>query len=150
MKAINEYAVSIIIASLLAILLETLLPEDSNKKYTGIIIGLFVMLVMLNPLTKLPHFDRTFTIPQVKSDDAITVSASSTFVAESFEEKLAQTISEDIQNTYKTEICCRVRCSTNESGQITGIKNLTLSPHSQEVCRYISEKYGIEEAQITQ
>lgn len=150
MKFINEYAVSIIIVSLLAVLLETLLPEDGNKKYTGVIIGLFVMLVMLNPLTKLPHFDRTFAIPRVQSDDAITISTPSAFVAESFEKRLAQTISEDLQNTYKAETYCRVRCNTNESGQITGIQSLTIRPYTRDVCRYISEKYGIEEARITQ
>ncbi len=150
MKAINEYAVSIIVVSMLAVLLETLLPEDSNKKYTGVIIGLFVMLVMLKPLTKLTHFEQTFTMPQVQAQNTFTVSKPADFVVESFEKKLAQAIVEDIQNTYKAEVRCRVRCSINENGQITDIKNLTIFPYSQEICRYISEKYGIEEARITQ
>ncbi len=150
MKVINEYVVSIIVVSLLAILLEHLLPEGNSKKYTGVIIGLFVMLVILNPLTRLSHDGQIFTIPQGQPDSATVASIAPGIVAESFEKKLAQTVAEDIKNTYKTEVDCRVRCNVNESGQITGIQKLTLSPTSPDINRYISEKYGIEEAQITQ
>ncbi len=150
MKTINEYTVSIIVVSLLAIILEHLLPEGGSKKYTGVIIGLFVMLVILNPLTKLPHYEHTFTIPQIQPDDAITTSETPSFITETFEKNLAQTVITDIRDTYQTEVDCRIRCDVNESGQIIGIRKLTLSPCTPDISKYISEKYDIEEAKITQ
>lgn len=150
MKAINEYTISIIIVSLLAIILEHLLPEGGNKKYTGVIIGLFVMLVILNPLTKLTRYEHTFTIPQMQPDNTITTSQTPAFITESFEKNLAQTVITDIRNTHQTEVDCRIRCDTNESGQIVGIRKVTLSPFTPDIRKYISEKYGIKEEKITQ
>ena len=149
MKLINEYAISIIIASLLAILLEHLLPEDNSKKYTGTLIGLFIMLVILNPLSKLPHLSHAFTIPTPLADAKTTPSLDSSFIAESFEQTLAQTITEDVQKEYGTTIRCHVRCSTNSAGQILGIRSLTLSPASPDIVQYISEKYDIKEVQTS-
>ena len=150
MKFINEYAISIIIASLLAILLEHLLPDDSNKKYTGTLIGLLIMLVILTPLSKLPRLSYAFTIPTSQTENKTGASLTSSFVAKNFEQRLAQTITEDIQKEYGTKIRCHVYCNTNEEGQILGIRSLTLSPDSPDIIQYISEKYDIKEVQTSQ
>ncbi len=149
MNVLNEYAVSIIVVSLLAILLENLLPEGGSKKYVGILIGLLVMLVILKPLTKLPHYNATFAIPEMRlSEDDLSLSTHP-YIAESFEKNLALAITEDIHKTYGSTVRCRVSCDLYEVGQITGICQITINPYSQTTATYISEKYGIEEAQIT-
>jgi len=149
MRLISEYAISIIVVSLLAILLENLLPEGSNKKYVNVLIGLLVMLVILNPLTKLPHYNGTFQFPEIRIDDSDLSSPAKPFVAESFEKKLSLTISEDIYKTFGKTVECRITCNVNEAGQITGIRKLRLTPHSAEIGAYIAKTYGFEEAIIT-
>ena len=150
MDHVREYAISIIVVSLLAVLLENILPNNSSKKYISIMIGLLVMLVILTPLTCLPHFSETFTFPSLRLTDAeLSTPASYAFVAEGFEERLSNRICEDIQNTYGTNVHCQVRCNLNENGQITSIQKITLSPYSEDLCQFIAEKYGFEEASIT-
>ncbi len=147
MDFLNEYAASIVIASLVAILLDTLLPPGSSKKYMGILIGLFVMLIILNPLTKLPHYNPVFLINETAHLEE-NIPEPSPYVAELFEEKLAQTMHEDLQNTLGIYADCRVLCHKNESGQIVNIRRVTLSPYSEEAATYLAQKYGIEEALI--
>lgn len=151
MDFIKEYAVSIITVSVLSILLENILPDDSNKKYIRVMIGLLVMLVILNPLTKLPHYTDTFTSLRRQAEEAFPESSPTALshVAESFQRRLALAVSEDLHSTYAIAVSCRVLCSQNESGQITGIQSIQLSPYTQEAAAYISEKYGVEEACIT-
>ncbi|MBQ9915254.1 MAG: stage III sporulation protein AF, partial [Clostridia bacterium] len=69
MSFLKDYTISIMIVSLVAILLENLLPKDSNQKYCNVLIGLFVMLVILKPLARLPHVGESFTIPSLKIGD---------------------------------------------------------------------------------
>lgn len=148
MSFLNDYAISIIVASVLAILLENLLPEGDSKKYMSIIIGLFVMLVILNPMTKLPHYQASFAIPELRlNDDTLSVSTHP-YIADIFEKNLALTICEDIKSTFGTNASCRVSCLLNDDGQITGIRQINLSPHTKESVNYIAQKYGIEEVLI--
>ena len=149
MEFIKDYAVSIITVSILAIILENILPNDGNKKFIHVIIGLVVMLVILNPLTKLPHFAQTLAIPYVQLDDsALTESSQKSFLAETFERNLANSITEDVFKTYKMTVNCKITCSLNENGEISGIRQVQLIPYSQEIAHYIAEKYGIEEVCI--
>ena len=149
MKFISEYTVSILVVSVLAIVFENILPEDKNNKFCRIIIGLSVMLIILIPLTKLPHYDETFRLPELRLDSTSVTGETKSYIAENFEKNLSLTIAEDIRQTFGTAISCRVVTDTNESGQITGIHHVILSPHTQETAAYIAEKYGLEEETIT-
>lgn len=149
MDFLKEYTVSIMVVSIVAILLENLLPQDNNKKYCNVMIGLFVMLVILTPLTRLPHYDETFSIPALKLDDSDLSPSSRSYVAESFEKNLALSISQDLHGVFDATFECRVFCDTNDEGQITDISRIQIAPFSQEISAYIAEKYGIKEAIIT-
>ena len=146
MSFLNEYATAIITVSLLSVLLETLLPPGGNKKYITMLIGLFVMLIILKPLTGLPYFSDTFALPQQRLTDKDMTIPARPYVAEIFEKKLALTFCEDIKNTFNTVIECRISCRLNDEGQITGIRHVQLSPYRKDFTAYLSEKYGIEEA----
>ncbi|MBR5236407.1 MAG: stage III sporulation protein AF [Clostridia bacterium] len=149
MDHVREYAISIIVVSLLAVLLENILPNNSSKKYISIMIGLLVMLVILTPLSCLPHFSETFAFPALRLTDAeLSTPTAYAFVSEGFEERLSYRISEDILSVYGTSVNCQVKCNLNEKGQITGIQRIKLSPYSEDLCRFIAEKYGFEEATI--
>ncbi len=149
MEFLKDYTLSIMVVSIVAILLENLLPQDSNKKYCNVMIGLLVMLVILQPLTRLPHYDETFSIPQARISEKDFSLAQGNHVTKSFEKKLALAISEDLHGVYGTVFQCRIFCQTNEDGQITDIAKVQVAPYREEIKTYIAEKYGIKEAVIS-
>ncbi len=150
MDYISEYAVSIIVVSVLAVLLENILPGGSSKKYINVMIGLLVMLVILSPLTRLPHYSETFAVPELRLDDKdLSAAAPQSYIADNFQRNLALAISEDIYSSYNTAVNCRVACTVNEDGQITGVRRVQLEPYSAEIGTYVAQKYGFEEACVT-
>lgn len=146
MEFLNEYAISIITVSVLGILLESILPEGSNKKYISVLIGLLIMLVILNPLTKLPHYGETFSIPHLTLTDAdLTLPKSKSYIADTFEKKLSLSITETIRSAFGKTVNCRVRCEVNEGGQITRIAQIHVDPYDHEIGAKIAATYGFEE-----
>ena len=149
MKLISDYTVSILVVSALAILFENILPDGNNKKFCRIIIGLSVMLIILTPLTRLPHYNETFRLPELRLNSTNITGETKSYIAENFEKKLSLTIAEDIRQTFGTAVSCRIVTEVNESGQITDIRHVILSPHTQKIATYIAQKYGLKEANIT-
>lgn len=149
MKILNEYAISIIVISLLSVLLENLLPEGHSKKYTGLLIGLLVMLVILKPIASLTKNINSLSFSVPSADKNIAIPTPQPYVAESFEKKLADAISDDLFKTYGKTVSCRVKCDINESGQIVGFRRISIHPHTQDMAKHIAETYGVEEAIIT-
>ncbi|MBE7022161.1 MAG: hypothetical protein E7414_02955 [Ruminococcaceae bacterium] len=149
MQFLNEYAAAVITVSLLALLLDNLLPGGSHKKYVSTMVGLLVMLVILRPLTALPHYSETFSLPQLHiTEGSFSMPEQRPYVAESFEKKLALSMEESLHAVFGTVVSCRISCDVNETGQITGIRNVKLQPYTGEAAAYIAEQYGIEEACI--
>lgn len=149
MRFIREYAITIMAVSVLSLLLRSLLPK-SSQKYITVVIGLLVMLSLLAPLTKLPHFSETFALPQIRLDDAaLSSAATKPYVAQRFERELALAISRDVHQAFGTSVSCRVHCTVNETGQITAISGVRLSPYGADIAAYIARVYGIEKDVIT-
>lgn len=150
MEFIKEYAVSIMTVSVLAVLLENILPNDSNKKYIHVIIGLLIMLVILNPLTKLPHYNDTFSIPNLHiGDNQLNIQTNTSYLTNSFQKNMAYAIMEDCHEHFGTPLSCHVYADENQEGEIIGIKQIVISPYAQETARYIATTYGVKEECIT-
>ena len=151
LEFIREYAVSIMTVSVLTVLLENILPNDSNKKYIHVVIGLLMMLVILNPLTGLPHYNDTFSIPHLHiGDDQLNLNTGTSHVTNSFQKNLAYAIMEDCHEQLGITIACRVYAEENAEREITGIKQIIISPYDQKTARYIAATYGVKEEYITQ
>lgn len=149
MNFLKEYATSIIVVSILAVLLEAILPEESSKKYLRVVIGLLVMLIILQPLTALPQYKSLFTLPSFQlTDDDLSLPTMRPYVAESFSRRLALKLEEDIYQIFHKTVSCRIQCTTNDAGQITAIDAIHLQPFTQDIQTYIAETYGLEEAII--
>lgn len=52
MKSINSWASGVIVAVIVATILEMLLPEGNNKKYIKIIIGIYVLFTIMSPVVE--------------------------------------------------------------------------------------------------
>ena len=150
MRFLSEYAASVVVVSLLALLFESVVPGGTHKKYLSMVIGLLVMLVIVKPLTHLPHYDDTFSLPELNfSEERLPLPEVKPYVAEQFEKNLALSISESLHRSFGSTVSCRVFCEVNEEGQIMGIRLVQLVPYTQECAAYVAKEYAIEEACIT-
>lgn len=58
---LREWCEGIIIAIIISIIIEMLIPDNKSKKYVKVIIGIYIMFVSLNPLLKILNYDYDFS-----------------------------------------------------------------------------------------
>ncbi len=149
MSFLREYASAIMIVSVLGMILDTIVPEGSYKKYINIITGLFIMIIILTPLTKLPHFSYTFTFPGENTGYIEPTNQEKNYVIKTFEKNLSAQIIETVLQEKNIKIYCEVTCISNENGEITGVETIKISPFSSELASYIAKHYGLTEDIMT-
>lgn len=150
MGFLKEYAISIIVVSVLAILFENLLPQTSHKKYINVVIGLVVMLVIVSPLTKLPHYKEAFSLPFPKLDDSnFSQPDQKNLVAAEFEKRLALKLGEEIHSKFGSSPEIRVTSEVGEDGTVTGVRGVQISPVNDEIKSFVGETLGIPQELIT-
>lgn len=57
---IRQWCEGIIIAVIISIIIEMIIPEGKNKKYIKVIIGVYIMFVSLSPILELLDYDFNF------------------------------------------------------------------------------------------
>ena len=91
---------NIIVAVIISILIEMIVPEGNNKKYIKVISGLYILYVIVNPILKLDgKFGFKNEIKNVVID-AGSVSFSEQNVAESYILSLENSLKEKIENNF--------------------------------------------------
>ena len=50
---IGEWIVNLVIIAILAVLMDMILPNGNMKKYTGLLFGLIILIMFLQPLLQL-------------------------------------------------------------------------------------------------
>ena len=58
--AIKNWCEGIIIAIIISIIVELLLPNGNNKKYVKVVSGIYIMFVILNPILEMLKYDINF------------------------------------------------------------------------------------------
>ncbi len=58
---LKQWCEGIIIAIIISVIIEMLIPDNKNKKYVKVIIGVYIMFVSLNPLLEILNFDYDFS-----------------------------------------------------------------------------------------
>lgn len=58
--AIKNWCEGIIIAIIISIIVELLLPNGNNKKYVKVVSGIYIMFVVLNPILEMLKYDINF------------------------------------------------------------------------------------------
>ena len=84
------------LATVIAIIVQMILPEGKNKKYVNVISGLYILYVILNPFLNL---DKNFFISDIKS--AIVGTTSGSYVSQ---ETIAKNYIIQIENNLKEKI----------------------------------------------
>lgn len=118
-----SWAEQLIIALIIIIMLEMIIPNNSYRKYIKIILGIFVLYVIFNPLIKNKITD--FNIEQEVNNQTKVISIT---------EAQTSTINynSQIENAYKQKFKENIATSLNEKGYKLNNINLDIKYDSQE------------------
>lgn len=130
-KWLKTWSNQIIVASIIAIILEMLLPEGNNKKYIKMIIGIYVLFTIISPvITKVTGNNLEFEDFEYNQyfDSSVTTSSSS----EEFEENNSNLIKQAYKNNIENDIKSKVK---QKGYEVVDVKINIISNED-------SEKYG--------
>lgn len=130
-KWLKTWSNQIIVASIIAIILEMLLPEGNNKKYIKMIIGIYVLFTIISPvITKVTGNNLEFEDFEYNQyfDSSVTTSSSS----EEFEENNSNLIKQAYINNIENDIKSKVK---QKGYEVVDVKINIISNED-------SEKYG--------
>lgn len=131
-KFINSWAQGIILAVIIATIIEIIIPEGNNKKYVKTVIGLYILFTITYPLiTKLSNdkFNFNSVIDNVtkevsKYEDSTNSIETNTYIEETYKNKLIEDIKNKIEEKGYSVLNLNVYVETqNEEiyGQINSI-----------------------------
>lgn len=131
-KFINSWAQGIILAVIIATIIEIIIPEGNNKKYVKTVIGLYILFTIIYPLiTKLSNdkFNFNSVIDNVtkevsKYEDSTNSIETNTYIEETYKNKLIEDIKNKIEEKGYSVLNLNIYVETqNEEiyGQINSI-----------------------------
>lgn len=124
---INSWAQGIILAVIIASIIEIILPEGNNKKYVKTIIGIYIMFVIVQPLIT--------NISNKKINFNTIIKDTTNKMNEYKTEDLAIETNEYIEDTYKDKLKEDISDKLKEKGYSTNSINLKIETENE-------EKYG--------
>lgn len=121
---INSWAQGIILAVIVATIIEIILPEGNNKKYVKTIIGIYILFVMVHPLiSKISN----------KNIDINSVIETTTSKINEYEaDNIAIEANSYIEETYKQKLEEDIKEKTNEKGYDINFLNLDIETENEE------------------
>ena len=94
---IHNWCEGIIIAIILSVIIELLVPDGNNKKYVKIVIGIYIIFVIINPILELINYDFEFgNIFNIETEE--TSSDLNNNVKDVYILGIEQTIKQEIEN----------------------------------------------------
>lgn len=92
---IRQWCEGIIVAVVISIIIEMIIPEGKNKKYIKVIIGVYIMFVSLSPLLEFLHYDFNFS----EIENSFTIETS-----QDIDDNIKDVYISGIEENLKTEI----------------------------------------------
>lgn len=115
LEALNNWTQNIIIAVIISIIIEMILPDNSNKKYVKVVTGLYILYIIVSPIFSLKSEDGIEEIEKLLiNDNAVSTSANV-----------------DIANTYILSLENSLKAQIEEQGY-----------NVEEVKLYITKDYS--------
>ena len=168
-KFLRSWCEGIIVALVISILIETILPQGTNKKYVKVVIGIYIIFTILNPLLR--NFCSDFEIdkdmlnlPTVETA-SISTDEIQKMYANGIEKTLEKSIEEEFGYTAEVKITYqenyedieKISVKIKENG-ISKIETVKIGETEEEekssnnsypdVRKYIIENYKIDSSKI--
>lgn len=155
----------IIVAVVISIIIESILPEGNNKKYVKVVVGIYIIFTILSPfLGKLDNeidFSKSLNLATIETVAVDTKNIQQMYI-NGIEETMKNTIEKefgycvaDLEIIYdeKYESIEQVKMSFQEDG-ISKVEKVEIGANNEqtnefdEVKSYISENYNIDKDRI--
>lgn len=105
---VKNWANQIIVASIIAVIIEMLLPDGSSKKYIKMVIGIYVLFTIINPvITKVTGKSldvHNFEFEKYFNNVSISTSTSTKKFEDNNSKLIKQAYIDNIENDIKTKI----------------------------------------------
>ena len=124
-KFINSWAQGIILAVIIATIIEIIIPEGNNKKYVKTVIGLYILFTIIYPLiTKISNNKLNFDSIIAKTSKEVSM----------YDSKIANSIETNtyIENTYKNNLKEKIKEKIEEKGYTVLDFNLYIETQNEE------------------
>lgn len=124
-KFINSWAQGIILAVIIATIIEIIIPEGNNKKYVKTVIGLYILFTIIYPLiTKISNNKLNFDSIIAKTSKEVSM----------YDNKVANSIETNtyIENTYKNNLKDKIKEKIEEKGYTVLDFNIYIETQNEE------------------
>ena len=124
-KFINSWAQGIILAVIIATIIEIIIPEGNNKKYVKTVIGLYILFTIIYPLiTKISNNKLDFDSIIARTSKEVSM----------YDSKVTNSIETNtyIENTYKNNLKEKIKEKIEEKGYTVLDFNIYIETQNEE------------------
>lgn len=130
-SVINSWAQGIILAIIIATIIEIILPEGNNKKYVKTIIGIYILFVMISPLISSNKLnintiiqETTTQIDEYKTED-LTLETNQ-YIQETYISKIEQDVKDKVKKLNYNVILLKLDIETTSEENYGEIKSMNI------------------------
>lgn len=98
---ISNWAEQIIVAVVIATIIEMILPENTNKKYIKIVIGIYILFVIISPFV---NKGETIDFNKISTNTATTVASKTEVNQETMDARLKKLYVEQIEKDITSKV----------------------------------------------
>lgn len=155
----SSWAEQIVLAVIVATIIEMILPKNKNKKYIQMVIGVYVLFNIISPIIK--NKDE-FSIDQYNIENYQTISRYDVDQT-SMDARLEKIYLEELENTVRTKFeengievaKCKIEAELDTSKKNAGIHSITIKIKNsaddsklEQVKKELAEEFEIDEEKI--
>ena len=117
MEWISIWAQQIIVAVIIATIIEMVLPSGNNKKYIKTVIGVYILFTIISPILT-NSYGKDFELNLSEYEKYFKESETYTTLSEGFEKSTSQSIENTYISSLKQDIKKKLENKQYEAGQI--------------------------------
>lgn len=163
---IRQWCEGIIVAIIISVIIELLIPEGNNKKYVKVVVGVYIIFIVVNPILKLIDYDFNFqnvfdfetqeTLANLDTDikDVYILGIEQTIKSEIINlgyevNNVSVQVDKNYENIENIEISIKGRIDNTISVEPVIIGNTVKSQiNYDDIIKFLKENYLVKENQI--
>ena len=142
-----DYLKMVIAAVICVSLVCGILPREGAGKYAGFAAGLIVIAIVGSPLFKLSG-TLNLQLSDIETQKLSVKGAS--YLMDEFEKTLSVRIAEKLKTETGRSFQVTVEGKTDETGEITGVTRVGLSPYSADFAKIVAEYIDISQDKVVE